>query len=141
MQFPGQGKQPVGVIFDSDMGNSIDDALAMALLYGFDGKNELRVVSVSTSKSNLKAAAFAEAIGRFYAGAVSGSFGAVGRNLPVGLSIDGKMADDTPMLTVPLAKKNADGTPIYPHGIDKLIDTAETPALIRNALTAMQDQG
>src|SRR5258705_1676259 len=114
MQFPGQGKPPVGIIFDSDMGNSIDNALALALLYGFDGKGELRVVSVSVSKSNLKSAAFSEAIGRFYAGAVSGSFGAVGRNLPVGLSVDGKLTEDTPMLTVPLARKNADGTPVYP---------------------------
>ena len=44
MQFPGQGKPPVGIIFDCDMGNSIDDALALALLYGFDGKNEARVI-------------------------------------------------------------------------------------------------
>ena len=78
MQFPGQGKPPVGIVFDCDMGNSIDDALAMAMLYGLDGKGEARVVSVSVSKSNLKAAALAEAIGRFYAGAVSGAFGAVG---------------------------------------------------------------
>src|SRR6266849_4896998 len=106
MQFPGQGKPPVGFIFDSDMGNSIDDALALALLYGFDGKNEARVVSVSVSKSNLKAAAFCDAIGHFYAGPVSGAFGAFARTLPVGLSTDGKMSDDTPMLTVPLSKQN-----------------------------------
>jgi len=141
MQFPGQGKPATGVIFDCDMGNSIDDALALALLYGFDGKNEIRVVSVSVSKHNLKAAAFAEAIGRFYAGTVSGAFGAVGRNLPVGMSTDGKPSPDTPMLTVPLSKKNPDGTPVYPHGIEKLNDTAETPALLRNAVTALPEQG
>ena len=58
MQFPEQGKPPVGIIFDSDFGNRIDDTLALALLYGFDGKREARVVSVSITKSNLKAAAF-----------------------------------------------------------------------------------
>ena len=87
------------------------------MLYGFDGKNEARVISVSVSKSNLASAAFCDAVGRFYAGAVSGAFGGVGRNLPVGLAVDGKMADDTPMVTVPLAKKNAEGAPVYPHGI------------------------
>jgi purine nucleosidase len=140
MQFPGQGKPPVGIIFDSDMGNSIDDALALALLYGFDGKNEARVVSVSVSKPNLKAAAFCEAVGRFYAGAVSGAFGGFGRTLPIGLAAPGKMDEDTPMLTVPLAKRNAEGTPIYDHGIHKLNDTAEVAALIRNAFTAQFDQ-
>ena len=140
MQFPEQGKPPVGIIFDSDIGNRIDDTLALALLYGFDGKREARVVSVSVTKSNLKAAAFCEAVGRFYAGAVSGAFSAVGRTLPVGLATDGKMPEDTPLLSVPLSKVNAEGAPVYSHGIEKLNDTAEPAALIRNAFTAQHDQ-
>jgi len=136
MQFPEQGKPPVGIIFDSDIGNRIDDTLALALLYGFDGKREARVVSVSVTKSNLKAAAFCEAVGRFYAGA----FSAVGRTLPVGLATDGKMPEDTPLFTVPLAKVNAEGAPVYSHGIEKPNDTAEPTALIRNAFTAQHDQ-
>ena len=140
MQFPEQGKPPVGIIFDSDIGNRIDDTLALALLYGFDGKREARVVSVSITKSNLKAAAYCEAVGRFYAGAVSGAFSAVGRTLPVGLATDGKMPEDTPLFTVPLAKVNADGAPVYSHGIEKLNDTAEPTPLIRNAFTAQHDQ-
>lgn len=135
-----QDKPPVGIVFDSDMGNSIDDALALALLYGFDGKREARLVSVSVSKSNLKAAAFCEAIGRFYAGAVSGAFNTAGRALPVGLSSDGKMSEETPMLTVPLSKRNAEGALVYYHGIEKLNDTADPIAVIRNAFTAQHDQ-
>jgi inosine-uridine nucleoside N-ribohydrolase len=140
MQFPGQGKPPVGIVFDSDMGNSIDDALALALLYGFDGKNEARVVSVSVSKPNLKAAAFCETIGRFYAGTVSGAFGGFGRTLPIGLASEGKNPEDTSLLTVPLSKRNAEGAPVYEHGIHNLNDTAEVAALIRNAFTAQYDQ-
>jgi inosine-uridine nucleoside N-ribohydrolase len=140
MQFQTRAKPAVGVLFDCDMGNGIDDALALALLYGFDGKNELRVVSVSVSKSNLKAAAFCEVMGRFYAGAVSGAFSSFARTLPVGMNDDGKMAEDTPMLTVPLSRMTADGKPQYAHGIEKLNDTAEPTPLIRNALTAQHDQ-
>jgi inosine-uridine nucleoside N-ribohydrolase len=140
MQFPEQGKPPVGIIFDSDFGNRIDGTLALALLYGFDGKREARVVSVSITKSNLKAAAFCEAVGRFYAGAVSGAFSAAGRTLPVGLATDGKMSEDAPLFTVPLARVNADGAPVYSHGIEKLNDTAEPTPLIRNAFTAQHDQ-
>ena len=39
-QFFGQGKPPLGVVFDSDMDTGIDDALALAMLFGFEGKNE-----------------------------------------------------------------------------------------------------
>ena len=140
MQFPGQGKPPVGVIFDSAMGSRIDDALAMAVLYGLDGKNEARVVSVSVSKSNVNSAAFSEVIGGFYAGAVSGAFGAFGRNLPVGMADNGQLTEDSPMLLAPLQKKDADGKPVYPHGIHKLVDTAEVSALLRNAFTSQMDQ-
>ena len=138
MQLFGGGKTPVGVLFDSDMGNSIDDVLALAMLYGLDGKNEARVVSVSVSKANLKAAALAEVIGRFYAGAVSGAFAAVGRLLPVGLSERGKMPEDTPLFKI-LEKRNEQGDKAYQHGIDRMIDTAEVAPMLRNALTSQQD--
>jgi hypothetical protein len=96
---------------------------------------------VNSSRSNIASAAYLEAVGRFYAGAVSGAFGSFSRTtLPVGLMADGKVANDTPMLTGPLEKKNPDGTPTYAHGIHKLVDTAESPALIRNAYTAQHDQ-
>ncbi|MEP7336823.1 MAG: nucleoside hydrolase [Acidobacteriota bacterium] len=140
MQAQGQDKQPVGIIFDSSMGNNIDEALALALLYGFDGKQEARVIALSVSKPNLKSAALCEAIGRFYAGASNGGFGAVGRTLPVGLAEDGKLPEDAPMLTVPLLRKNEEGKPLYSHGIEKLTDTAEVRALIRNAMTQQPDQ-
>ncbi len=139
MQFP-QGKPPVGIIFDSAMGSRIDDALAMALIYGLDSKNEARMVSVSVSRSNISSASFSEAIGRFYAGAVSGDFGAIGRNLPVGLATDGRINGETPMLSVPLDKKDKEGKPVYAHGIHQLVDTAEVSALIRNAFTSQYDQ-
>jgi len=131
--------QTLGVIFDCDMGNSIDDALALAMLYCLDGKNEARVVSVSVTKSNLKSAAFCETVSRFYAGEVSGAIGAVGRTLPVGMAIDGKMAEDTPMITGPLSRMGPDGKPVYKHGIEKLNDTGDVSAVIRNGLSAQRD--
>src|SRR5215510_3469058 len=101
MQFSGQGKPPLGIIFDSAMGFSIDSALALALLYGLEGKGGVRLTSISVSNSNLKAAAFCEAVGRFYAGATSPEFRAFFRGLPVGLATDSRISADAPMLTAP----------------------------------------
>ena len=127
MQLFDQGKPPQGIVFDSDFGDRIDSVLALALLYGFDGRNEARVVSVSVSKSNLKAAALCEVVVRFYAGPI----GPFTRILPVGMSTEGRLPDDTPILAV--AAK-------YENRIHNLNDTAEVKALIRNALTAQYDQ-
>jgi inosine-uridine nucleoside N-ribohydrolase len=139
MQFQGQAPA-VGIILDCGLGNHIDEALALALLYGLDGKNETRILALSVSKPNLKSAAFLEAIARFYGGASSGAFGAMGRTLPVGFAEEGKLPEDTPMLTVPLARRTEDGKPVFPHGIEKLNDTGEVRAVLRNAIVAQADQ-
>jgi hypothetical protein len=139
MQFPGQDKPPVGIVFDTGL-SRIDDALAMALLYGLDGKREVRVVSVSVSRSNLKAAIYCDVVGRFYAGAVSAAFGASGRTLPVGMVSDGKLTADEPLFAAPLARKTAEGQPTYASDIHRLEDTADPRAVLRNALTAQNDQ-
>lgn len=139
MQAPPQGKPPAGVVFDSDFGNTIDSVLALALLYGFDQKNEVRVASVSTTKSNLKSAAFCEVMARFYAAAPPSAFGMF-RAVAIGMTDDGRMAEDTPLLSEPLAKKSPEGKPAYLHTIQKLNDTADPAALIRNSLTAQFDQ-
>jgi len=133
------GKPPLGVIFDCDLGHSVDDAIALAVLYALDGKDEARLLAVSVSNPSLAAAAYSDAVGRFYAGAVSGAFNAQGRTLPVGLSQVGK-AVEPPMITAPLAKKTPEGKPLYPHEINTVIDTADPRALIRNALTAQRDE-
>ena len=47
MQAQGQTPPAVGIIFDSGLGNSIDEALALALLYGLEGKNEVRILALA----------------------------------------------------------------------------------------------
>ncbi|MFN9459131.1 MAG: hypothetical protein ACK6D7_17395 [Acidobacteriota bacterium] len=140
MQAIGAAKPPLGVIFDADLGNAIDAVLALAVLYGMDGKNECRVVATTVSKHSLASAAMAEVIARFYAGTVSADFGAVGRGLPVGMSIAGKSTESTPLLDAVLGRKNPEGKPVYNHGILQLNDTADVHAVLRNAYTSQYDQ-
>jgi len=141
MPFPGQAKPPVGIVFDSDLGNGVDAALALALLYGFEGKGEARLVSDSTSWSKLESAAFADVLARFYAGPppATGASGFERPMPPIGMAEHGNLGGDTAVLDAVLEKKTADGMPAYPHGIHKLNDTADPVALIRNALTAQFD--
>lgn len=128
MQASEQAKPSVGVVYDTGMHRSCE-ALALALLYGFEGKNEARLTAVSVSASNLNAAAYCEAVGQFY----------TSRTMPVGMSTDGKLPDDSPLFTVPLTRRDADGKPVYRTTIRKLNDTADAPALIRNVFTAQVD--
>ena len=119
---------PVGVVFDCDMAG-IDDALALALLYGLDGKREARVTSISLSHPSVPAAAFCDAVARFYAGAAAPFM----RMLPIGMELKGKPVAPESVFTSVLAK------PEYKHTIAQNNDTADPSALIRNALTSQYD--
>jgi hypothetical protein len=127
-QFGGQGKPPLGVVYDADFGNTIDGALALAVLYGLQVKNESRVVSVTTSKPALNSAIFADILVRFYTGEPGGFFPAQA----IGMATKGRGPEDTPLVTSVLAKE-------YGRGIKKLNDTADPVATIRNALSAQFD--
>jgi inosine-uridine nucleoside N-ribohydrolase len=132
MQFPEQGKQPPAVILDTGL-SRIDDVLAMALWFGFAGRREVREGSISVSRFDLEAAQFCDAMRRFYAGNTGGG------TLPVGISTGAK-AEQTPMVSAALVKLNSTGAPLYPSTIRKVTDTASGAVVIRNSLTAQQDQ-
>jgi len=135
MQIAGQGRPPVGVVFDAFMGRSIDDALALALLNGLAGKDEARIASISVSNPSLKAAAYCDVIERFYASATTGPAAMSFRGLPIGMaSGTNPSVAETPMLTAMLSQQD------YSTGIHELNDTADPATLIRNALTAQYDQ-
>jgi len=142
-QFPGQGKPSLGIVFDSDFGNGIDDVLALAMLNGFEGKNEARLISTSTTKSNVRAAAFCDVLAKFYSPPPPPGAGFPGFQRPappIGMTDNGKMAEDTPVMKAVLEKKSAEGKPVYARSIVKLNDTADPIALIRNAFSAQYDE-
>jgi purine nucleosidase len=129
-----QARPAPGIIFDSDLGNGIDAVLALALLYGLDTKGDIRAVAMSVSRNDLAAAGFAEAVGKFYAA------GGFSRAMAVGMITEGKPQPATPMVVNTLARKNAEGKPVYTHSIEHVNDTAEVGALLRNAFTAQHDE-
>ena len=43
--------EPVRVIFDTDMGNDIDDAVALAMLHSFVSRGEAELLAVTVTKA------------------------------------------------------------------------------------------
>lgn len=56
---------PVDVILDTDIGNDIDDALALALLHALESRGECRLLAVTITKDHPLAAAFTDAVNGF----------------------------------------------------------------------------
>jgi len=132
MQFPAAAKPPVGVVFDSGMAR-IDDVLALAMLHGFDGKDQARIAAVSISSGDLRAAQFCDVVNHFYASATTGPAAMFMHFTPIGLA-DAKPGAK-PAAESAMFAKAAEGA-----AIKNFNDTADPATLIRNALTAQYDQ-
>ena len=137
MQFPGQGKAPLGVVYNTTMSRP-DAALALAMLLGYEGKREARVAAIAVNGSGLGSAQFCDLVARFYAG--PGQMPNSNSRLPVGLAADGPLPADQPIVKSVLDRRNDKGEPVYPCGVRNVSDTAEVLALVRNALTNVADQ-
>jgi inosine-uridine nucleoside N-ribohydrolase len=76
--------EPVRVIFDTDIGNDIDDVLALAILHAFESRGEAKLLAVTVTKDNRWAAPAASAINTFYGRA----------SIPVGAVRNGVTRED-----------------------------------------------
>ena len=58
--------EPVKLIFDTDMGNDVDDALALAMLHSLESRGESELLAVTLTKDNDEVAPYVDAINTFY---------------------------------------------------------------------------
>src|SRR5688572_26524842 len=110
---------PPGVIFDSSLDAGIDHVLALGLLFGLEGRRQVRVPSVTTSRHDLRAASFLDLMARFFGGEQAGDFVINRSSLPVGMSTAGAPAAATPEMLMAVLEKRAEGTLVYPRAIVK----------------------
>jgi inosine-uridine nucleoside N-ribohydrolase len=81
---PASAATPLHVIFDTDMGNDVDDALALAMLHALASRGEVKLLAVTVSKDNPWAAEYVRLVDEYY-----------GRGtIPVGIVHDGKEKQD-----------------------------------------------
>src|SRR6202167_6734783 len=81
---PAAAATPLHVVFDTDMGNDVDDALALAMLHAFASRGEVKLLAVTVSKDNPWAAEYVRLVDEYY-----------GRGaIPVGIVHDGKTPED-----------------------------------------------
>lgn len=122
--------QPVRVIFDTDMGNDIDDALALAMIHAFESRGEARLLAVTLTKDNKWAAPYIDAVNTFY-----------GRStIPVGVVKNGKTPEDHNMIKLPADRKNPDETYVYPRKLNDYTKVPEAVSLLRSILAKEADQ-
>jgi len=58
--------EPVPLIFDTDMGNDVDDAMALAMIHNLEKRGACTLLAVTLTKDHPQAAAFVDAMNTFY---------------------------------------------------------------------------
>jgi purine nucleosidase len=120
---------PVNIIFDTDMGNDVDDALALAMLHALQSRREVDLLAVTITKDNKWAAPYVDLVNTFY-----------GRpEIPTGSVRNGKTPESNPMIQLPSERKRPDGTFVYPHRIVDGTAAPDAVALLRQTLAGQPD--
>jgi inosine-uridine nucleoside N-ribohydrolase len=120
---------PVRVIFDTDMGNDVDDALALAMIHALETKAEAKLLAVTITKDNRWAAPYISLMNTFY-----------GRGeIPIGMVRNGPTPADSKMIQMPSERTKPDGSFVYPRRLKSGADAPEATGLLRSILAAEKD--
>ncbi|MBA62495.1 MAG: nucleoside hydrolase [Planctomycetaceae bacterium] len=121
-------KAPVKLIFDTDMGNDIDDAMALAMIHSLVSRGECELLAVTVTKDHPQAAAFVDLINTFY-----------GRpDIPIGVVKEG-MAKEPSKYTVLADHKQGDRQR-YPHDLTNGNQAPDALKILRKTLAAAKDK-
>jgi inosine-uridine nucleoside N-ribohydrolase len=121
------GSPPVKIIFDTDIGNDVDDVLALGLLHALADRGACELLGVTITRSDELCAPFVDAVNSFY-----------GRpGLPIGC-IRAKL-EPTPSKFLALAEVRDGDRLRYPHALKRSSDAPEALHLLRQLLATQPD--
>lgn len=119
---------PVKLIFDTDMGNDVDDLMALAMIHNLQKRGACELLAVTITKDHPQAAAFVDAVNTLYGYP----------DIPIGVVRDGA-AKETGKFNLLADEKNADGSLRYPHDLKSGADAPEAVGLIKDILSKQPD--
>ncbi|HUJ42567.1 MAG TPA: nucleoside hydrolase [Opitutaceae bacterium] len=120
---------PVGIVLDTDVGNDVDDVLALALLHALQSRGACELLAVTITKPDELAGPFIDAMNTFY-----------GRpGIPIGFTH--AALKDTPSRFLSLAAVKDRGEFRFPHRLRRSSDAPEATQLLRRILDRQPDHG
>ncbi len=121
--------EPVKLIFDTDIGNDIDDALALAVIHALQSRGECELLAVTSSKDNPYSPLCCDVINTFY-----------GRpNIPLGRVHQGVTPKDGSYVRK-VVEYSAKGNPVFPRRYQRGEDVPDAVKVLRETLAAQPDR-
>ncbi len=118
---------PVPLIFDTDIGNDVDDVLALGMIHALESRRECKLLAVTITKDHPLAASFTDAVNTFY-----------GRgDVPIGVCRSGITNKEGKFNG--LGAKQDGGQLRYPHDLASGRDAPDAVKLLREILAGAED--
>ncbi len=118
---------PVKLIYDTDIGNDSDDALALAIIHNMIDRGKCELVGITITKTNRYAALFTKAFNIQYGHP----------DIPIGIVKDGLLPDDGLYARKMVEFKNPDGSLAFPIPEDWVPE--DSIVLLRKLLAEAED--
>jgi len=119
--------EPQRIIFDTDIGNDVDDALALGMLHALQDRGECELLAVTITKDHPLCAPYVDALNTFYKRGT----------VPIGVVRGGATPGDSKFL--PLATATEGKRLRYPHDLKDGARATEATAVLRKVLAAQPD--
>ena len=126
---PSMQASPVKLIFDTDMGNDIDDAMALVMIHALERRGACELLAVTSTKDHPKSAPFIDALDTY----------SCRPNIPVGAVRNGVTPEIGKYLGL-IDQKDERGNLVYPHDLLSGTDAPEAVGLLRKTLAAAPDK-
>ena len=120
--------ESVKLIFDTDMGNDVDDVMALCMIHNLVNRGAVELLAVTITKDHPQAAAFVDAVNTFYGHP----------DVAIGVVTNGA-TPEAGKFNVLADAGNEDGSPRYPHRLRSGKDAPAAVGLLRKVLAAQPD--
>ena len=122
---------PVNVIFETDMGNDIDDAMALDMLYKYVDEGKINLLAVMINKEGGAPAEFVDIMNTFY-----------GHQIPIGVRCGSNPAETggVNFARVVSDMKDYAGQPLFARSLARYDDLPDAVSLYRQILSGMPDK-
>ena len=124
---PAGAAEPVRLIFDTDIGNDVDDVLALGMIHSLQSRDACQLLAVTITKDSELAGPFVDAINTFYRRP----------DTPIAVVRPGKTPE--PGKFLPMAAEKKGDAFRYAHDLISGKDAPEAVAFLRKTLASQPD--
>ncbi len=121
--------KPTKVIFDTDVGNDIDDALAMVLLYNYHIQGKIDLIGITLSKGSEHAKVFVDIMNQFYGLP----------QIPIAEIFAGKLPDNGPYFQATIEATDPDGRYSFARRTTRYSKIEESTQMLRRLLASEKE--